>query len=309
MNTNILFLSPRSIKSDYIPALFETLHVSQIVSFLSPKTIPDYLSVEIMKYPCTIQDDTLPEFSMCDAIRKLSLSIIDRIKEGGVQADTRKGIISNGCVLVLADWQPVYYGQYEQYYSWISRQNLTFGRWTSEHTCYPFNSKQGNLPDLLVADLHNLLEEYEETELWEHVTVLQTSVFFTSLESTSLTYNPDEHNWTEHVYHSRKNPDKTKTLVRYIMLSVAKSDQNRFVYTNEKGVRIMTRPIVDEAYSNLKLWKKAHEKYLRRVWENEVRQEWNDCNDNNDSDVEKGCGNGWTCDNCPNFGCPANEMN
>ena len=22
-----------------------------------------------------------------------------------------------------------------------------------------------------------------------------------------------------------------------------------------------------------------------------------------------GCGNGWTCDRCPNYGCPANERN
>ena len=28
-----------------------------------------------------------------------------------------------------------------------------------------------------------------------------------------------------------------------------------------------------------------------------------------DDDREAGCGEGWSCSNCPNYGCPANEQN
>ena len=28
-----------------------------------------------------------------------------------------------------------------------------------------------------------------------------------------------------------------------------------------------------------------------------------------DDDRETGCGEGWSCSNCPNYGCPANELN
>lgn len=28
-----------------------------------------------------------------------------------------------------------------------------------------------------------------------------------------------------------------------------------------------------------------------------------------EDDKESGCGEGWSCSNCPNYGCPANEYN
>ena len=37
--------------------------------------------------------------------------------------------------------------------------------------------------------------------------------------------------------------------------------------------------------------------------------DYDDYGYNDSDDNESGCGEGWSCSNCPNFGCPANEYN
>lgn len=312
MNTNVVFLSPRAIKADYIAPILNTLNVARVISFLSMDNMPQSLTEEIVKRPFSVYDDSLSSFSMDEAIDSVSTQIIDNVLDGELRVCThpRHGHFANECILVLADWQrsSIWTPDYsiKQYYNCLSKRGKEYLWWTDIYNCYPYHSSYGDLTSLVVGRIHSLLAQREQDELWNHISIVKVSVFFTSRKGGfTLAYDSKERRWREPVFYQSNHPEKPISYIHMLSMLNARKDETRFVFTNAEGHRMLYRLITDDAFFNLKFWVNQKQEQLRIDREREL---FGDCDDDSNME-ERGCGNGWTCDNCPNAGCPANELN
>lgn len=305
MYTNVVFFSPRYIRYEYFRALLGSLDVRKIFSFLPLNSLPYSSAMAIRRYRYSEYDQTCDSKENYTAfIMSIATEVAD-IASGTTDNDFKLGSIRNATVLIIADWE-----ENMPYNQILEANAVRFKRWNKMSNIFPYSNKYGDATDAFVKSLLSHLSECGKMNLLEEIAVKKISVFFHSSPDFVLSYNFTRNEWQCRVYIYRK----TKKEVSYVHLwiqKMAKENQESMVFLNEDGKKKIRLVVLDVIFQDVKRWRQyeaEEEERLRRL--ERMESGWYDNDDNNnDDDREQGCGNGWSCNHCPNVGCPANEYN
>lgn len=305
MYTNVIFFSPRYIRYEYFGVLLGSLDVRKIFSFLPLNSLPYSSATAIRRYRHSEYDQTYDSKENYSAFIMSIASEVADIASSTTDKELKPESIRNATVLIIADWE-----ENMPYNQILEANAIRFKRWNKMSNIFPYTNKYGDATDAFVNSLHSYLSECDKMNLLEEIAVKKISVFFHSETDFVLSYDFTRKEWRFRVYVNRK----TKKRVSYVYLwkqKMAKENEDSMVYSTEDGKKKIRLVVLDVMSQDVKRWRQYEEEKEERLRRLErMESGWYDNDDNNnDDDREQGCGNGWSCNHCPNVGCPANEYN
>lgn len=343
MKANVLIFSPRYIQRYYVDFLLKAMNIHKIYSFLNKHqeheqqtTSPFdslFKSLELLheKYPgavpeikerTTISEDCyalspgaqqrkeITEDEYWDFVKKIIEDIKSLLETPVPIGSNSNRILERPTIAIIADWQPL--GRYlhsnerhfQSYDLLIKDNQKNHLRWSSiENTAFPYNNEFGDLSEHIAIGLNEALSSNGENDLINDVSLIKTAVFFEDYEQFSLTYNYSDASWGIKNLRNKLN-GKIYSFTSALRLRAANLYPDVFVCHGPNGKKILIDIHKETTKSDMNLW--IRDNHLEREFydEEEYMAELHpDDNDNH------GCGYGWSCTNCPNYGCPSNEMN
>lgn len=303
MNLNVVFLSPRYLRYEYFGMLLQAIDIKKIFSFLPATSLPYSSAEAIRQYNYSEYNQA---YETLDSYIEFINSIVDAILGNTLDSDElnaqNKGALLAPTILVLADWErsgnlPKHYNQY------LEQAKVKFKRWSVFYDTFPFKNKYGDLTDNLISILKDKAGDNYYTHLIEHVVIRKLSVFFSGHPELVKTFDFRDNRWHCYTFKNR-NTGKTNSYIQLWRKKTAHDNEDTLVYIDETGRKKMIPVTLEVMATDVSKWQQYRREEEERRWRAEYAND-----DDNDDDREQGCGNGWSCSNCPNVGCPANELN
>lgn len=338
MKANVLIISPRYIKHEYFDFLLKAMNIHKIYSFMNKLSKPVLWNPfqSLMSRVSDMENNTTPheDYQNNNEIReedwvlspgaeqwkeithdeywnfiKLIIDDIEHLLKVPKQNnDDLNQLFERPTIVIVADWEPG--GRYIHsdrrcFYSYdlFIKDSIKYHcDWNyHEKSAFPYENEFGDLSEHIVQSLNDRLCTSEDIDTLSQVTIIKTSVFFKHKDKLSLSYNFHDASW-----HSKlllgKHKGKVYTFTQALHFRAAKLYPDIFVCQNEDGRKTLTNIYKESPGLYLRLW--ARYNSLEHEFFND--EEYESENYTNDND---GCGYGWSCTNCPNYGCPSNEMN
>ena len=304
MKTNVIIFSQRYIKYDFLGLLLSVLDIRKFYTFLPVLDLP-YPIVDILQRyrPKEYNQSGYSQESYNEFITIISSSIVELLEKPDEDDNSKNGRITNPTVMIMADWEE-HYGGYTTYYQYLKDRDISFQRWEKYYDIFPYTNNFGNLAEDLVGKLKEVAGEYEINGMIQDVSIKRISVFFSLDYRHIQTYDFRDDSWHYLTYVSHSTGKKA-SFVKLWLMRASKENPDIMLYDGNDGKKKIRPVVLDVIRYDLEKWAD----YLRQQEEHRWRAEsgWYDNED--DSDLERGCGCGWTCSNCPNVGCPSNEYN
>ena len=302
MNINIIFFSPRYIKYECFGMLLSALDIKKIYSFLPINSLP-YSSADYLEYDQ--KSDSYQKHD--DFVTAMVEEVISMASKSNVDDAPNTGRISNPTVLVMADWEP----DGTPYNLYLKQIGERFKRWSSMSDVFPYISHYGDITDQTVDAISKVASNFGQPNIAQRIRLKRISVFFGVDPDLVETYDFNDRSWHCYVYVS-KATGKHISYVKLWRSRTSKDNPDSLLYIGNDGKKKMRPVTLDVANNDILRWKEYIRNKERERMEAEYFQQmysggydtWDD-----DNDREQGCGEGWSCMNCPNIGCPANERN
>ena len=329
MKANVLLISPRYIKHEYFDFLLKAMNIHKVYSFMNklPRTPFESLwskfehsvssNQENENYNNNIEGDWVlspaaqqwREISHDEYWNFINL-IIDDIEQllkapEKIQKNPNR-IFERPTIIVIADWEPCgrhFTSGRRAFFSYdLFIKGINHREWNRyENTAFPFTNEFGDLSEHIVKRLSDKLCSDKDKNLLEQVSIIKTSVFFKHKDKLSLIYDYRDATW--HVkFVLGKHKGKVYNFTQALHLRAAHIFPDIFVNQNHDGKKTLVDIYRENTDAELHLWARY----------NSLEEEfYGDDDYNTYSQVEDtdGCGYGWSCNNCPNYGCPSNELN
>lgn len=306
MNVNVVFFSPRYLRYEFFGMLLRALNIKSIYSFLPVSSLPYSSADAIRRYENFEFDQNCENFDKyISFINSIVETVWNNMLDKEVADTSKRGSLTVPTILVLADWEVSVCGV-KHYNQYLLDASIKFKRWENVHDTFPYRNQYGDLTDDFVSILQKKAGDDYLTHLYEHVFVRKLSVYFSNHAEFVRTFDFRDGRWHCYVFKNRK----TGKMGSYIQLwrqKTAHDNEESLVYVNEEGKKKIRAVTLDVMSQDVSKWRQ----YQREEEERRLRMEycWGWGEDYNNDDREQGCGNGWSCSNCPNAGCPANELN
>ena len=308
MNINIIFFSPRYIKYDCFGMLLSAIDIKKIYSFLPIDSLPYSSADAVRNYEYSEYDQKSDSNRKHDEfISSMAEEVISMASKSNVDDAPNTGKISNPTVLVMADWE----SDGTPYNLDLRQTGARFKRWTSMYDVFPYISHYGDITDQVVGAISNAASNSGQPNIVQRLRLKRLAVFFGVDPDLVETYNFSDRRWHCYTYVS-KVTGKQISYVKLWRSRASKDNPDSLLYIGNDGKKKMRPVTLDVAKNDILRWKEYIRNEERERLEAEYFQQmysdgYNSWDDNNDR--EQGCGEGWSCMNCPNVGCPANERN
>lgn len=289
---DIVIMSPIYIKDEFLGLLLKSMNTHKVFSFIPLNLFSDSIYNTLSTFDVSAYDlnnnEKYEDYlkSICFYTEYLTKS----------NANNKPLPVGNPTIVILCDKyyrkdSPFTYTQpcqedYLNEYGWVET------RADYEVNIFPF----GNLCNDLSAAI---LEMSVQSGISDQIRLYRTSVYFHSKPEFTETFDFNREKWVVKVARHRQT-GKVASYIHLLIQKTARDNQDILTYINEEGKRKIHHIVTDKAfpdYDNYMSYKnfEAEQRRLSRI-------------DDDDSGYG-GCGEGWSCDNCPNYGCPANQNN
>ena len=231
--------------------------------------------------------------------------VISMASKSDVDDAPNTGKISNPTVLVMADWE----SDGTPYNLYLRQTGERFKRWTSMYDVFPYISHYGNITDQVIYAINEAASNSRQPDIVQRLRLKRLSVFFGVDPDLVETYNFNDRRWHCYTY-VNKATGKRISYVKLWRSRASKDNPDSLLYIGTDGKKKMRPVTLDVAKNDILRWKeyiRNEERLEAEYFQQMYSDGYNSWDDNNDR--EQGCGEGWSCMNCPNVGCPANERN
>lgn len=300
LNLDFVLMSPYYLKEEYFGMILKVMNIFKIYSFIPLTSLSIVMQDDVKRYSfyehhyaSGVYDSTFWD--------EIELDIRTFNKK------TNKNVFGNPTILILCDTEYENSNNIEKHtyvepYYWedFNDEGELESFWDWRVNIYPFG-------DVKIG-LSRCISRFKTSDYRLHsaqMRIIEIAVFFSNMEELSSVW--DYERGDRHYIARSKLTGKTATYVFLLKQRLAKENEVCLIYTDSDGKRRIRRLVIDEAYSEFKKFAeyKEYEREQQRYSSWQTYQ--ND--DSGSEDEERGCGNGWSCDSCPNYGCPANEQN
>jgi len=288
--------------------LLSALDIKKIYSFLPINSLPYSSAEAVRNYDYLEYDQKSDSYQKHDDfVTAMVEEVISMASKSNVDDAPNTGRISNPTVLVMADWEP----DGTPYNLYLKQIGERFKRWSSMSDVFPYISHYGDITDQTVDAISKVASNFGQPNIAQRIRLKRISVFFGVDPDLVETYDFNDRSWHCYVYVS-KATGKHISYVKLWRSRTSKDNPDSLLYIGNDGKKKMRPVTLDVANNDILRWKEYIRNKERERMEAEYFQQmysggydtWDD-----DNDREQGCGEGWSCMNCPNIGCPANERN
>lgn len=283
-------MSPNYIRDEYFGLLLKAINTRKVFTSIKLSSLSEELNNTLSSFDVSeISDDVYDESFKAFAYY---IGYLLQMPKKGVWKST---------VVILSDQ---YYHTIEKYVEYYEEEDIdAFGQLKTNNgfsvNIFPF----GVVDNYLIQAVSDLLPI---DTLSDNLRLMRTSVYFSTLPELTETYDFRERIWEVEVFVNQKT-GKEMSAIHVAIQKTARDNEQILIYINEEGKRKIRSLVTDNVKSDFEEWcsyRKFEEEMGRRNF-----AYFDEGSFGYGSDNERGCGNGWLCSCCPNYGCPANEHN
>lgn len=290
---DIVIMSPIYIKEEFLGLLLKSMNTHKVFSLIPLNSFSDSINNTLNTFDVSAYDQKNSE-KYEDFLK--SICFYTGYLTKATANNEPSHVVGNPTIVILCDkyyskdspfiYTQPYQEDYLNEYGWVET------RADYDVNIFPF----GNLCNDLSAAL---LEMFVQSGIIDQIRLYRTSVYFHSKPELTEVFDFNRKNWVVKVARHRQT-GKVASYIHLLIQKTARDNQDILTYINEEGKRKIHHIVTDKAfpdYDNYMSYKnfEAEQRRLSSI-------------DDDDSGYG-GCGEGWSCDNCPNYGCPANQNN
>lgn len=292
---DIVIMSPIYIKEEFLGLLLRSMNAHKVFSLIPLSLFSSSTNNTLKTFDISVYDQENNE-NYDDFLKSICFYAGYLTK---VTAGNKPLPVGNPTIVILCDkyyckdspfiYTQPYQEDYLNEYGWVET------RADYSVNIFPF----GNLCSDLSTAFH---EMSDQLEILDQIRLYRTSVYFHGKPEFTETYDFNQKKWVVKVARHRQT-GQTVSYIYLLIQKTARDNQEILTYINENGKRKIHKIVTDKAlidYDNYLSYKnfEAEQRRLSRI-----------SDENDDDSGYGGCGEGWSCDNCPNYGCPANQNN